>query len=295
MNKTLNFIGKRKIWYTISIVLIVASLISFFTQGLNKGLDFTGGNLFQLEFTQAPDAAELRAMVESYLSQTSTIQNESETNFLIRTTYMTEEESSQMLNDLESTFGEMEILRNEVIGPAMGNELISKAMWALVIAVILMLVYITIRFKFFFAVSAVIPLIHDVLITAGLFSIFQVEVSSSFVAAILTILGYSINATVVIFDRIRENMRKGNGKEDFALTVNDSINQTLARSINTSVAVLLLLAALFFFGGSTTRDFALALLIGTIAGGYSSVCIAGSILTDLVTHSKKKLAFTKRG
>jgi len=287
MDKQLNVIGKRKIWYAISVIIILAGLISFLTQGLNKGLDFTGGNVFQIEFTQMPEASALRSVVEKYVSQTPTIQQSGDESFLIRTADMDEENSNAMLDELKTTFGDQEVLRNERIGPTIGKELMGKAQKALIIAIICMLIYITIRFKFNYAISAIVPLVHDILITLGLFSIMQLEVDSSFVAAILTILGYSINNTIVIFDRIRENTRKL-GKMPFGDLVNISINQTLARSINTSIAVLILLFALFLFGGASTKNFALALIVGVVAGCYSSVFIAGSILTELGGRMKSK-------
>lgn len=292
MKKELNIIGRRKLWYAISLIVIIIGMASLGFQGMNLGLDFSGGNLIQVDFAEAPDPSELRATVESYVSQTPTIQQSGATDFLIRTVDMPEEDSNAMLAELQTKFGDMEVLRNERIGPTMGNELITKAVLALVIALVLMLIYISIRFQFYFAISAIVPLLHDVLITIGLFSLLQVEINSAFIAAILTILGYSINNTIVVFDRVRENMHKENNY-DVAELVNTSINQTLARSINTTVAVLILLFALFFLGGSSTKDFALALLIGLIAGCYSSVCIAGSILTDLVRKSKKRLTAGK--
>ncbi len=296
MDRQLNIIGKRKIWYLISIVLILAGLISFFTQGLNKGLDFTGGNLYQIQFETMPEATDLRTVLNQYVSQTPSIQKSDNNSYLIRTADIDEEQSAAMLDEMKSSFGNIVILRNEHIGPTIGRELISKAETALIIAVICMLLYITIRFKFNYAISAIVPLIHDVLLTLGLFSIMQLEVDSTFVAAILTILGYSINNTIVIFDRIRENTRKLS-KMPFSDLVNISVNQTIARSINTSVAVLLLLVALFFFGGASTKNFALALLVGVVGGCYSSVFIAGSILTDIGGRigSKSKQTSVKSG
>ncbi len=190
-----------------------------------------------------------------------------------------------------------EILRNERIGPVIGAELIANAWWALLLALALMLLYITVRFRFNFAVSAIVPLMHDALMVLGIFSILQVEVDSTFVAAILTVLGYSINSTIVIFDRIREN-RELHPKQGFTDLINESINQTLGRSINTSVAVLLLVLCLFLFGGDTTKAFSLALVIGVIAGAYSSVFIAGSILSDLTRLrgvDKNEIRAAKKG
>lgn len=276
----IDFLGKRKIWYAISVVILVAGLLSLMFRGLNLGIDFTGGNILQLEFSQTVTAEDLRATVSEYVEATPTIQESDNNTFLIRTEDMTEETSQALLDDIEANLSPFEILRNERIGPVIGQELITNAWIALALALLLMLLYITIRFRFNFAVSAIVPLMHDALVMLSLFSILQFEVDSTFVAAILTILGYSINSTIVIFDRIREN-REMHPKQDFESLVNDSINQTLGRSVNTSLAVLLLIASLFIFGGDTTRAFSLALIIGIVSGGYSSVFIAGPILTDI--------------
>lgn len=279
-NKNFNFIGKRKIWYAISAVLILAGVISIFVQGFNLGIDFTGGNRIQIAYTQDVEIDDIRGVVETHVISTPTIQNSDEYEFLIRTEVLTEEESAALIEEL-ATLGDMEILESTLVGSVIGSELVSDAQLALVLALICMLIYITYRFQFFYAISAIIPLMHDILITIGIISIFQIELDSSFVAAILTILGYSINATIVIFDRIRENVDyevKGSFKE----IINLSVNQTLGRSINTVIAVLLLILALFLLGGETTKNFMFILLVGTTIGGYSSVFIAGPILGDLV-------------
>ncbi len=275
-----DFLGRRKIWYAISLVIIIAGLASLIFRGLNLGIDFTGGNILQLQFEQTVTAEDLRAKVSEYVEATPTIQESDANTFLIRTEDMAEETSNALLSDIETNLSPFEILRNERIGPVIGQELIANAWMALVLALILMLIYITIRFRFNFAVSAIVPLMHDALVMIGLFSILQFEVDSTFVAAILTILGYSINSTIVIFDRIREN-RELRPRQNFNELVNDSINQTLGRSINTSVAVLLLVVCLLLFGGDTTRAFSMALVIGILSGAYSSVFIAGSILADI--------------
>ncbi len=280
LNLHIDFINKRKLWYSISVVIIVLGLASLVFRGLNLGIDFTGGNIMQLQFDQVVTSEQLREVVSDYVEATPTIQESDNNTFLIRTEDMSEENSAALLNQISTELSTFDILRNERIGPVIGSELIANAWWALLLSLALMLLYITIRFRFNFAVSAIVPLMHDALVVVGLFSILHVEVDSTFVAAILTVLGYSINSTIVIFDRIREN-RELHPKQGFNDLVNDSINQTLGRSINTSVAVLLLVLCLFLFGGDTTRAFSLALVIGVIAGAYSSVFIAGSILSDL--------------
>ena len=293
----IDVVNKRKLWYAISAVLLLVGVVSLLFRGLNLGIDFTGGNIMQLQFSQTVTSEELRSVVSSYVEATPTIQASDNNVFLIRTEDMPEEQSNQLLTQVESELGSFEILRNERIGPVIGAELIANAWWALLLALALMLLYITVRFRFNFAVSAIVPLMHDALMVLGIFSILQVEVDSTFVAAILTVLGYSINSTIVIFDRIREN-RELHPKQGFTDLINESINQTLGRSINTSVAVLLLVLCLFLFGGDTTKAFSLALVIGVIAGAYSSVFIAGSILfvlTRLRGVDKNEIRAAKKG
>lgn len=289
-----DFVGKRKIWYAISIVIIIAGIISLCVQGLNLGLDFTGGNIIQVQFEENVEIDELRDVVSQYVDSTPTIQESDDNNYIIRTQELSEQNNEALLSDLETTFGNSEILRNEKIGAVIGSELISNAKWALLAAFVLMLVYITIRFKFNFAISAVVPLMHDVLVTVGLFSLLRVEVDSTFIAAILTILGYSINGTIVIFDRIRENMGKDH-KVPFPDLVNRSINQTLGRSINTNLAVLILVVCLLILGGDSTKAFSLALLIGVIFGCYSSVFIAGPMLSDITRLTGGSKQYKKSG
>lgn len=278
----INVIGRKKIWYVFSLTIILIGLASCLIRGLNLGIDFTGGNIMQLQFEQQVAAEDLREVVSAYVDATPTIQESDGNTYLIRTEDMAEDKSAALLDSITTELGGYDILRNERIGPVIGQELISNAWMALLLSLLLMLVYITIRFRFNFAVSAIVPLMHDALVVVGLFSILHIEVDSTFIAAILTVVGYSINSTIVIFDRIRENVEY-EPKKNFDLLINDSINQTLGRSINTSVAVLLLVLMLFLFGGDTTRAFSLALVIGVIAGAYSSIFISGSILSDL-TH-----------
>ncbi len=289
-----DFVGKRKIWYAISIVIIIAGIISLCVQGLNLGLDFTGGNIIQVQFEEDVEIDELRNVVNQYVDSTPTIQESDANNYIIRTQELSEENNEALLSDLENNFGNSEILRNEKIGAVIGSELISNAKWALLAAFVLMLIYITIRFKFNFAISAVVPLMHDVLVTVGLFSLLRVEVDSTFIAAILTILGYSINGTIVIFDRIRENMGKDH-KAPFPDLVNKSINQTLGRSINTNLAVLILVVCLLILGGDSTKAFSLALLFGVIFGCYSSVFIAGPMLSDITRLTGGSKQYKKSG
>lgn len=286
-NLNFDFVGKRKIWYAISIVIIIAGIVSMAIQGLNFGIDYTGGSYVQLTFEEDVTVEELRSLVSEHVDKTPTVQyDETNGSFIVRTELTEESAVNELLGAIESEFGVYQIDRNELVGPTIGAELVQKAILALVIACACMLIYITVRFQFWFGVSSIIALIHDALIVLSIFSIFQLEISSSFIAAILTVIGYSINATIVLFDRVRESAPNFNKAEKMAL-VNDSISNTLARSVNTTITTLLTLFALFIFGGDTTKIFVLAMIVGITAGFYSSVFVSGSIYFDLSRFSKK--------
>lgn len=275
-----DFVGKKKTWYTIAAVLIIIGLVSLAIQGLNLGIDFVGGTKVMLGFSEEVTSENLREILGEFGLENSYIQETDNNQFIVRTSILSEAESSSVLDALEKQLGEMEILSNEGVGSVISSELKSKAFIALLIATILIVVYITFRFEFSFAIAAIIALLHDILITVGVFSLFQLEVNISFVAAVLTILGYSINDTIVISDRIRENriiIRKTPLEE----IVNRSINQSLLRSINTSLTSIFALLALLIFGGETTKVFALALTIGFVSGTYSSIFIASPIWLEL--------------
>lgn len=284
------FIEKRKIWYTITLILLLIAVISLFMQGLNFGIDFQGGTLLQLKFenTTVTDT-EVRLALEEFGLEKSTLQK-SENSFILKTSELGQEKQNEVLTALEKKIGNFELLRSENVGPVIGSELRRAGILALVIAGILQILYITFRFEFRFGIAAILALIHDAIITVGFFSLMQYEVDVTFIAAILTVIGYSINNTIVIFDRIRENlklMRKG----DLAVLVNTSIKQNLVRSFNTTLAVAFMLVALLVLGGETTRYFAMAMLVGVIAGLYSSIFIAGSLWYDFVplVNGQKKV------
>ena len=274
-----DYVGMKKIFYGLALLIIVPGLACLFIFGLNLGIDFSGGSILQIEFDHPVDLAEVRAIVSDLVDQTPSIQQSESNQFLIRTQELHESQSKIILNAL-SALGEVNVLRNEFIGPVIGAELLNSARWALIIAVILMLAYITIRFQFNFALTAVLALAHDALIVLCVFAILRIEVDSAFIAAILTIVGYSINNTIVVFDRIRENVRHQERMTARDL-INTSINQTFTRSVNTVLAVLFLLMALLFFGGETTKIFILALSLGMVAGFFSSLCLVGNLLEQI--------------
>lgn len=288
----MKFVKWRMAWYAFSLLLLIPGLISLGYQGLNLGIDFTGGSLLQVKFEQNVNADQVRTVLDEFKLGTSSIQATNNNNFLIRTKDLSEAETAKIITEFKAKLGKMDILRNEKVGPIMGKELALNAIYALIIAFILMIIYITFRFEFKFGVAAILALLHDVFIVIGIFSIFQIETDSTFVAAILTIIGYSINDTIVIFDRIRENLRIAK-KMPLDEMIDTSIKQTLARSINTVLAVMVILASLFLLGGETTRIFSLALLMGVAIGCYSSIFNASPIWYDLTRIFDGKKATQK--
>lgn len=291
----MHFIKLRKIWYLISLVIVIPGLISLFTNGLNKGIDFTGGNILEVRFERPVAVEKVRQVITGLGIEISrgiqkSGQEDKKVTYLIRTKTLSQEESAKLQKTL-SQLSQMTVLRNEYVGPIIGRELTRNALLALIGAAILMVIYITIRFEFKQGIAAIIAILHDVLVVTGIFSLFQIEIDSTFVAAILTIVGYSINDTIVIFDRIRENLKIRKRGEELADTINFSLWQTLTRSINTVLTVIFVLVALYFLGGSTIRIFVLTLLIGIISGAYSSIFNASPVWFDLKKlEQKEKLA-----
>lgn len=276
-------IRRSKLWFVISTVLIAVGLFSMLTRGFNLGIDFAGGAILDLRFEQAVTVSQVRDALKAQNLENSTIQLAGETsagksrNVFVRTHALEDETRRAVMADLQQQLGAFDVLRVEKVGAVIGEELTRQALLAMVISWILMIMYITFRFEFRFAVSGVAALVHDLLIVLGAFSLFQLEIDSAFVAALLTIIGYSINDTIVIFDRIRENMKSRRRSEPLGEMVDRSIWQTMTRSIYTVMTVLFVTAALYWFGGDTTKNFSLALLIGFIAGAYSSIFIASPI------------------
>jgi preprotein translocase subunit SecF len=276
-----HFIKLRKIWYTISILIIIPGIISLFSQGLNLGIDFTGGSMLDLKFSSPATTEQVRGVLNEFGLEGATIQQSAEDSFLIRTRELTEDENKSVISELKSKLSEVTVLRSERVGPVMGKELIFKAFQALALASVLIVIYVAYRFEFKQGIAAILAVLHDVFLVVGVFSIFQLEIDSSFVAAVLTIVGFSLMDTIIIFDRIRENSilkKKGELLED---VINRSLWQTMSRSINTTMMVLIVLAALLLFGGATMRNMVLALLIGITTGAYSSICVATPLWFDI--------------
>lgn len=280
-----DILKRSKLWFAISLLIIISGIFCMFTKGFNFGIDFTGGTIIEMEFEQEVTLPQVRDVLRDYNLDNATIQLsgdasnvESSKDVMIRTMDLEENERKAVMSSLKEKIGDYTVLREEKVGATIGGELITDAIMATVISWILIILYVSYRFEWRFGVSAILTLIHDILIVLAVFSFAQKQVDSSFVAAILTIIGYSINDTIVIFDRIRENQRlhfkRGGDLNELA---NRSIYQTLTRSLYTVFTVLFTTFALYFFGGDTTKDFSFALLIGFFSGSYSSIFIASPL------------------
>ena len=284
-NTTFDFVGRRKLAYPLSALLIILSIGLFLTQGLNFGIDFRGGILIEIKTEGPANIAELRNTVGSLgLGEVQVQEFGAPDDVLIRVQQQdgAEAEQLQAINILKDALGDQvsEYRRTEFVGPTVGAELVSSAIWAVVLAIGAILIYIWFRFEWQFGVGAVVALTQDVVTTIGLFAVTQLEFNLATVAAILTIAGYSINDTVVIYDRVREELRRYK-KLDMPALLNLAANRTLSRTFMTSVTTLIALIALAVFGGSIIRDFALAMIWGVIIGTYSSVFIAVPVLLAL--------------
>ncbi len=279
----MKIIEKRKIFYIISLIIIIPGLISLFVQGLNLGIDFKGGSIINVRIEakaqEQISAADVRAVLAEVDQSKAEVQKSND-DFYIRTNELNQEQTNELMAALEAKFTNVEFLSAESVGATIGGELTRNALLSLLIAAVLMLAYITYRFEWTFGVAAITAIIHNLMVVIGIFSIFQWEIGSAFIAATLTIVGYTINDTIVIFDRIRENLRMKR-KEPFELLLNKSIMQTLNRSINTVLTTILPLIALLLFGGATIKFFMLAMLIGFVVGAYTSIFISSPVLYEI--------------
>ena len=283
----IDFIGKRKIAYIISSTLILAGLVSLFFPGRpNFGIDFKGGTSIIVRFEKPVTPSEIRKALSTINLGTSEIKRfATENEYLIYVTQQKEASASVIAKRVEgaisSTLSDKpyEILQTDTIGPKIGEELRKKAVYATLISLILILIYVGWRFEFVFAAGAVIALFHDVMVTFGICSILKLEISLKEVAAFLTIIGFSINDTIVIFDRIRENF-KIMRNEELDKIINVSMNQCLGRTIITSVTVFFVVLILLLFGGEVIRGFAFVMTIGVITGSYSTIYVASSLVLD---------------
>ena len=275
--------GIRHVAFAVTVILTLISLGSLAVKGLNFGLDFTGGTLIDLKFAKPVSVAEVRDVLKDYKLENSVVQlaatekTDAAPNVLIRTHVLSEAERKSVLEGFTAKLDKFDIMRIEKVGATIGSELTREAIIALLLSWLMMIAYISYRFEFRFGVAGILSLVHDVLIVLGVFSILRKEIDASFVAALLTIVGYSINDTIVIFDRIRENLKAMKKGETLPEMVDRSIWQTMTRSIYTVLTVLFATGSLYFLGGETTKNFSLALLIGFVSGTYSSIFNASPI------------------
>ena len=287
-----DFMGKRRLALTISAVCILASLIFLMVRGLNLGIDFTGGNLVQVEFEKDVSVADVRNALAKTNQANSVIQAYSSKGVIIRIVADKEDDRKVLAETLKTSFPGAKIVRFEKVGPVVGSELRQEAVIALCIALIGILLYITVRFQFRFAVVSVLALVHDSVITIGAFSLTGMEVSSTFIAAILTIVGYSLNDTIIIYDRIRENRKLMGPKADYGTLVDTSINQTLTRSLYTAGCTFAAIAVVYIvsvmYNLDSVQTFALPMMVGIITGCYSSVCVAGPLYVMWQKHKQQK-------
>ncbi len=282
-----DFMGNRRLALLISGIMIAASFFFLVTKGLNLGIDFTGGNLVRVEFEKDVSVADVRGALEKNNQGNAVIQAYSNNGVIIRIAADKEEDRKVLGETIRASFPSAKIVGYEKVGPVVGSELRQEAIIALCIALVGILLYVTVRFQFRFAVVSVLALVHDSIITIGAFSLTGMEVSSTFIAAILTIVGYSLNDTIVVLDRVRENWKDVRSK-GLITVLNDSINQTLSRTINTSLTTLLPVFALFFMGGPVVRPFSFAMLVGLVVGTYSSIFIAAALLAEWAIYSPQE-------
>ena len=286
MKVNLHIIRNIKYYLSVSIILVVLSIVVFFVKGLNYGIDFTGGNLFQLKYNDKKitlteineNLDKLSEKLPQVNSNSRKVQISEDGTVILRVPELKEEDKKEVLNSLQE-LGAFNLDKEDKVGASIGDDLKKSAIYSLGIGAILIVLYITLRFEFSFAIGGILSLLHDIIIAVGFIALMGYEVDTPFIAAILTILGYSINDTIVIYDRIRENLKRRHNKnwtlED---CMDESVNQTAIRSLNTSITTLFSVIALLIFGGASLKTFIMTLLIGILAGTYSSIFIATPIV-----------------
>jgi len=295
----IKFMARRKLALVFSIALILTSIFSIFSQGLSLGIDFTGGTLVEVGYQEAAELQKVRQALSDKGFADATAQHfGSPRDVLVRLAPRDDESSADLSNRafdaIDNLAGKAELRRVEFVGPQVGDELTEDGGLAMLYALICILIYVALRFEYRFAVGSVIALVHDVLITIGVFSLFQIEFDLPVLAAVLAVIGYSLNDTIVVYDRIRENfrrMRKGTPEQ----IIDTSLNQTLSRTLVTSLTTLLVLVALFIFGGEIIHGFAFALIVGVVIGTYSSVYVASSAVLYLGISKADLMEVKKEG
>jgi preprotein translocase subunit SecF len=291
----IDFMGLRKPAMGLSGLLILVSLVSLITLKLNVGIDFTGGSVIEVGYQQPVELQPIRNVLEANDFGDAIVQHfGSAREVLIRLVPKAEQDKAELSSQIigllnEASESEIQVRRVDYVGPQVGKELTEDGGLAVLYALIAILIYVSVRFEYRFSLGAVAALIHDVVITLGVFSLLQLDFDLSVIAAILAVIGYSLNDTIVVFDRVRENFRKIRKKPAIEVT-NISINQTISRTLKTSLTTLLVLFSLFFLGGEVIHAFALALIIGVVVGTYSSIYVATSTALALGISSKDLMA-----
>lgn len=295
----IDFMGKRKLAFTFSATLVLLAIIFFFARGLNYGIDFTGGTIVEVGYAQEADLNKVRSiLIQSEFNGAIVQYYGSATDVLVRIPphegLNNADISNKLIELLGSSSESIEIRRVEFVGPQVGDELKEDGGLAMIYALLGILIYVALRFQTKFSVGAIVALAHDVIITVGFFAVTQLNFDLTVLAAILAVIGYSLNDTIVVFDRIRENFHKLR-KATSVEVMNISLNETLSRTIMTGVTTLLVLLALFFLGGESLHGFSLALILGILIGTYSSVYIASPVTLALGVSKLDLMPVVKEG
>ncbi|MEQ9547485.1 MAG: protein translocase subunit SecF [Marinobacter sp.] len=294
--KPIDFMGARKIASAVSIALIIVSIALLATRGLNLGMDFTGGTSVELEYQQAPALGDIRSQLTEAGYSNFVVQNfGADTTVLIRMRESGNDKlGREVVGALTNGGAELELVSSEFVGSQVGEELREDSGLGLLLALAVVLIYVGMRFQFKFGIASVLPLAHDVIIVLGVFALFQWTFDLSVLAALLAVIGYSLNDTIVVADRIRENFRKMREGDSWHI-INESIHQTISRTINTSGTTLVVLLALYLFGGEAINNFALALMIGVVVGTYSSIYVSANMLMVLNISREDLMVPAKEG
>ncbi len=291
------FIPHWKTWLIVSGIMVVLALGAFFIRGLNYGIDFTGGSQMNLKFNRAVTTTAIKTVLAQNHVAGSTVVfvGTGRKNVLITTPTISEHQRGVLLSQFSKKIGTFNEISTTRVSSIIGQQTEQRALLAVVIAIVAIILYITVRFEWKFALSGIIAMVHDVVITVGLIALIHVQLTEYFIMAVLTIFGYSITDKIIVFDRIRENLKKKKKNDPLDELVNTSLNQVLVRSINTSTTVAIALLALLIFAGSSIRDFGLTMFIGVIVGTYSSIFIASPIWLrwHLADESKRKRPQTR--
>lgn len=287
----MNIVKKYKIWFAISLAVILVGAGMAAINGVNLGIDFTGGTMIQIDLHKTVPVTEVKALISDFSLNPDIVHGGADkTEVIIKTRESLDNAQRKAVIDVftkEYNLDGNDVLAATQIGPSIGREIQDRALIAIAIASVFILAYITLRFEFVYGVSAIIALIHDILILLSVYAIFQIPITSSFIAAVLTIVGYSINDTIVVFDRVRENVKLMK-KDSFFDIADRSLTQTISRSINTSLTTLLVIGSLYVFGTDAIKDFTFPLLAGVLVGTYSSIFIASPVWAVWKTHVKNK-------